>query len=240
MITHGSHEARSPVDSSQLSFSERPTTAHETRLPHKPRSSVIHRMEDSGNDSEPSQRPPSNRRVARRRTHRRTGPFNPALVGLAAHEIIGQLCAEGLRTPDFATVSAAVRAHAVLQAPTTPRQAAWQWLCSCASVYFRLFAPAAEWLFVGAEVAVPGSCLDLVWRNVESGEVMADELKSGIPGFISEVNLNDQIARQLSGARETYGAAFAGIRVILLSAPARSFFAGATGTRETIGGSHAN
>lgn len=166
---------------------------------------------------------------------RQSGPFNPSVLGRAAHEVIAELAAGGLRHACWENIAAAVAAHPVCQQPTVRRQAARQWLCSVVSLYFRLFVPLEGWNLVGSEVLAPGCRFDLVWRSRFQGSVIADELKSGkAPDFIGGSRLEEQLARQLRGGSEQYGEHFTGVRVLVLAAPARSFVALPNGDRMPV------
>lgn len=163
---------------------------------------------------------------------RRNGPFDPSTLGRAAHEVIATLCAEGLRGTDYERVARTCRSHPATSQPTVRRQAAVGWLCSAASMYFRLFAPPEGWEFLGSEVRANGCCFDLVWRNRFAKSVIADELKTGkAADLIEGARLDDQVSRELAGGCALYGKSFVGVRVLILAAPKRSFTTLPGGTR---------
>ena len=173
--------------------------------------------------------------VSAKATARQTGPFNPSVLGRAAHELIAELCVTGLRTACWEDISHAVALHPACRQPAARRQAARLWLCSVVSMYFRLFVPPQGWSLVGSEVAAAGCRFDLVWRSRFDQTCFADELKTGkAADFIGGRQLEQQLARQLRGGHHQYGEAFTGVRVLILAAPRRSFVAATNGHRALL------
>jgi hypothetical protein len=155
-------------------------------------------------------------------------------VGQAAHLLIASLVQKGLRRPSPEDLFAAVASSDLVAARVSSyRQAAKQRLLGAASLYFRFFALGEGWSFAGAEVSIDGGRLDLVWEG--TGGVLSDEIKTGWPRDLAERReLEDQIGRQLAGARRKFGPSFAGIRVLILGRPGASFLLKADGSREPL------
>jgi len=94
--------------------------------------------------------------------------------------------------------------------------------------YADAFPPSSGSRFLGSEVAVPGGRLDLLWRS-PSGLLFADENKTGALLYPLDRPAVGQARRQLQGALVTYGAEFAGIRILSFAAPWESLFLDAVG-----------
>lgn len=155
-------------------------------------------------------------------------------VGAAAHQVIGELLAAGLREPTFEELLAAVgRSQLVREGVASFRQAARQRLITATGVYVRLFVPGREWEFVGREVEVSEARFDLVFRDSD-GRVRADEIKAGRLCAEDTRKLEDQLGRQLDGGRARWEESFVGVRALLLWAPVRSFLARPDGEREQL------
>jgi hypothetical protein len=133
--------------------------------------------------------------------------------GQLAHALIADLAP--LQRPAREHIVAAV--SRALRERDSANPALRRRLTDAAVTYFALFAPAHARL-VGAELAVGGQRLDLVWRS--GSVVWADELKCAGDQLTSAIT--QQCARQLSAGRSCWGAAFAGVRVIWLQPPGRA------------------
>jgi hypothetical protein len=174
-------------------------------------------------------------RSALRRKKSKNGPFDPAVLGMAAHDVIGCLASDGAATVDFERITSVVRAHAATQLPGVHRQAARQWLMSTACLYFRLFGLPAEWNLLGTELRGPSCVFDLVWRNESTGRVLVDELKTGkAADLIGGEQLDTQLDRQRADGVALYGERFEGIRLLILAAPRRSFLVAPDGARSPL------
>lgn len=153
-------------------------------------------------------------------------------IGQAAHLVLGELLEAGQLAPSQEDLFAAVAAsELVTKRVATYRQVAKQRLLTAISLYYRHFLPDGRWRFFARELAVEGGRLDLVWRSA-GRRILADELKTGWPRDPEERgNLESQLERQLAGAGKRFGSSFAGIRILLLGAPARSFLLRPDGER---------
>lgn len=161
--------------------------------------------------------------------------LDEAAIGQCIHAVVGELLAKGVRTPRPEELLSTVAGNELLQESVAAyRQAAKQRVLSGVSLYFRLFLPASQWRYGGSELQAGPRRLDLIWRH-GSGEIMADELKSGrAVGFDSRRSLEAQVAAQVAVGVERFGAEFVGVRAILLAAPRRSYLLRADGTSENL------
>lgn len=102
-------------------------------------------------------------------------------------------------------------------------------LASAGVAYLPFRDPSFE--FAGAEITVHGARLDIGWR-LPDDRLLFDENKSGflLRPFDSAA-LEAQIEVQRAGAVRMFGSRFAGLRVLRLFAPERSFLLHADGTR---------
>lgn len=154
-------------------------------------------------------------------------------IGHFTHQVIASLLEEGLRSPSPAELFERVGSHELVASASRYRTAARQQLLTGAAVYFRLFCPPAGWEFRGSEVKAGGCRLDLVFAR--DGMVLADEIKAGAMASASDRDaLDEQIARQLAAGARKWGAAFAGVRAVLLARPAMSFLAAPDGSRHPL------
>lgn len=96
------------------------------------------------------------------------------------------------------------------------------------AVYLRHFRLPSSWSLLGSGVRTSRCELDLVWGHTD-GRVVADEIKTGAIDMPKLDALNAQIARQLLGGPELYGAPFIGVRALLLRGPGLSRFFSAAG-----------
>lgn len=156
-------------------------------------------------------------------------------IGQCIHAVVGELLAEGVWTPSPEKLLSAVAVNPLLRESVAAyRQAAKQRVLSAASLYFRLFLPAAEWRHDGSELRAGARRLDLIWRH-PAGEVMADEVKSGrAVSLDARRALESQVAAQVAVGVERFGAEFVGVRAVLLAAPRRSYLLRADGTSENL------
>ncbi len=87
--------------------------------------------------------------------------------------------------------------------------------------YLRSLLPPEAWSFVAAEPAISRLRPDLLWREGATGRILLDEIKTG--GFSGRTERVDaQIGRYAVAAHAQYGDAFAGVRLVFTSYPARS------------------
>jgi len=157
------------------------------------------------------------------------GTLNGRRAGEVAHRIIGEFVQSGIYLPTPAQIAAVVANHPETKRAVVYRQAARQRLATAVSLYFRLFGPDPTWELLGVEVSASRSRFDLVWELLR-GRVIADELKTGL--FITPdeaTALHAQVERLRSAGVRKYGEQFAGVRVLLLSAPRLSYLAAPTG-----------
>jgi hypothetical protein len=144
------------------------------------------------------------------------------------------LARAGVRRPTAEEIMKLVGRHRLLQTVIQYRQAAKQKLVGAVAVYFRLFALDEEWHFVGAEVPVRGSRVDLVFEGKDD-RVLVDELKTGRIQTVEEKRAaEEQLRRHVAAGAAEYGARFAGVRQLWLGAPARSMWAKPDGSSETL------
>jgi hypothetical protein len=155
-------------------------------------------------------------------------------LGVAVHQVLASLFEGGELTASPIELRHLIGSHPALAAASAVlRQAAKQRLLTASSVYLRLFAPAADWLFVGAEMPLGRRRADLVWRT-PSGFVI-DELKAGATGARYERgDLDDQIDGLLAGAHEAFGDEVRAVRAIVLAAPMRSYELLSNGSRRSF------
>ena len=73
---------------------------------------------------------------------------------------------------------------------------------------------------------------DLVWR-LPDGRVWADEIKTGRPPGVLE-GLEEQVNTQVAAGVQEWGPTFLGVRVVLLAAPAQSYYVFPDGEREPV------
>lgn len=153
-------------------------------------------------------------------------------LGVAVHQVLASLFEDGALTASPIELRRLIGSHpALASASAVLRQAAKQRLLTACSVYLRLFAPAADWVLVGAEMPLGRRRADLVWRT--PGGIVVDELKAGATGARYERgDLDDQIDGLLAGAHEAFGDEVRGVRAIVLAAPMRSYELLSNGSRE--------
>lgn len=152
-----------------------------------------------------------------------------AQVGRAIHAVVATLLEDGLLHPTLPELYGAVGRHIGDRRFLSARSSFHDAVLAGAATYFRFFAPAGHWLLVGTELELGDSRADIVWRP-QPGNYLVDELKSTAPTSLTPRDATtDQLARQLAGGRTNFGDAFAGIRLLALSAPRRSLFVSPTG-----------
>jgi hypothetical protein len=162
-------------------------------------------------------------------------PHDGRKMGQGAHRVIAALLAAGERRPSAVEILEAVAGDSALEQPNVVyRLAARQVLAAATAIYFRFFVPADEWRFVGSEVSAPGAVFDLLFEN-PAGELRADELKAArMPGLIDRQRLDEQVAAEVTGGVRVFGVRFAGVRVLILGAPSRSFMVDQDGAHAPI------
>jgi hypothetical protein len=158
-------------------------------------------------------------------------PHDVREIGRATHRVIAHLVDEGHRAPSGDDIRTTVLSEPAAGLPHVYGLAARRRISAAVSLYFRHFVPGPHWRFLGAELRVPGACLDLVFSHGREG-VLADELKTGLAAADGQdQGLEGQLVRALSGGSAMFGRRFRGIRVLLLAAPLRSFVALPSGDR---------
>jgi hypothetical protein len=154
--------------------------------------------------------------------------------GVIKHTLIGELLADGERTPTFEQILTRANRFEPLQSKAIIyRQAARLHVCSGVARYFRLFLPAESWSFQGYEVDIGGVTVDLSWLD-EEGLTIVDELKTGRLVRAGRDAHERQLARQLKAGAKALGEQFRGVRVCMFVEPSRSFLARPDGTREAL------
>jgi hypothetical protein len=159
--------------------------------------------------------------------------YNGRAMGAASHRAIAALLERSIVSPtrrDMLAVTAAM----VAGLPSIPyARAAQRRLVADVSLYFHYYPPGRGWSLEGVEVAVPGALVDLLWAT-PSG-LVADEVKTGRFRSHSE---REALARQVDairrGCSKRFGEGFAGVREVLLLAPALACFNAADGTRQPL------
>ncbi len=150
-------------------------------------------------------------------------------VGTAVHAVVATLLEDGLVRPTLPELYGAVGRHIGDRRFLSSRSSLHDAVLAQAATYFRFFAPTSPWLLVGTELALGDARADVVWRP-KPATYLVDELKSTAPTSLTPRDaLTGQLARQLAGGRGHFGDAFAGIRLLALSAPRRSLFVSPTG-----------
>lgn len=159
----------------------------------------------------------------------RHSPPSDAQVGIAVHAVVATLLEDGLVRPTLAELYSAVGQHIGDPRFLSARSSVHDAILTGAATYFRFFAPGGAWLLAGTEVRLGWARVDVLWRAAP-GTYVVDELKSSAPTSLTQHDaLTGQLARQLAGGRDQFGDAFAGIRLLALSAPLRSLFVSPTG-----------
>jgi len=162
-------------------------------------------------------------------------PHDGSRIGCGAHRAIALLLRKGLREPTSAEILATVESDPALEQPHVYRLAARQRLVAACAVYFRFFLPDPRWRFVDAEVSAGHSLLDLLFEDQATRRLGADELKTGAaPALVDPEELEVQVSTQLRGGTARFGGRFAGVRVIFLAAPGRSFVVASDGTARPL------
>ena len=171
--------------------------------------------------------------VNRRDGRRIVGPLDPRALGRAAHEVIQDALADGVRGTDYRTLSIFVGRQAFVQLAPTYRQSARARLTHALSVYMNFFAPPDTWELVGCEVSFGDPLADIVWRDA-NGRIVLDELKAHRCRGVRPQAARRQVDGLLEGASGRYGAEFAGVRYLVLGAPGTSRWVGADGENRLL------
>lgn len=156
---------------------------------------------------------------------------------MLAHRMVGELVADGHRqlTPSF--LIGFVGSHPLLKNGNAVvyRQATRQRLCSAVAVYFRYFAPPADWQHHATELTTADGCrFDLTWL-LPDGRYVIDEIKAGRPASAAERHGDQQqLDRYLAAGALMWGEHFGGVRLLMLGAPRDSAWVAAGGQREVI------
>jgi hypothetical protein len=155
-------------------------------------------------------------------------------MGREAHRAVAAFLARGYRDPSPLEIMAEVGKAPIASRPHVHGLAARQFLAACVSVYFRFFLPGEEWTFIDSELGASSAPLDLVFAHC-SGAVRADELKTTrLPKLTDREKLDRQLAGELAGGAEFFGARFDGVRVLFVAAPKASFFVDRDGVRTPL------
>lgn len=97
-------------------------------------------------------------------------------------------------------------------------------LGSLTRAYLRDFAWPPLWELIAVErVTVSGRRTDLLFMHAETGELVADELKtaSASVGYVSTAEV-EQVSAYLADLRQEYGKGFLGVRLVHLGPPAHA------------------
>jgi len=159
---------------------------------------------------------------------------DPAQRGVGAHQLVAAMLTAGVRNPTPEELFEWVGRYATAQFPRpTHRLAARQRLLGPVAVYFADFGPRPRWKLIGAEVSIGRSRVDLLWKD--GARLFADELKTGPAAVdLAAAQVDEQALRQARAGAKRYGANFAGVRVVLLAAPARSFWMRPDGSHQPL------
>jgi hypothetical protein len=145
----------------------------------------------------------------------RSDVWAPQERGRLCHLLIGELCAKRISEPS--AIEGVARG---LLAPTLAavhRQALLSFIVPMAASYLRHYGRPG-WRFLGSEVIVGDVALDLLWQR--ENRLEADEVKSSAAQPAQWLPAAEAQARaQAQAAREHYGSAFAGVRVVALALP---------------------
>ena len=141
-------------------------------------------------------------------------------VDRRTHALIAGFCRDGQR-PDPVRVWRRT-AELFAASPVSHNHAARQRAACAVAVYFsRLQRP--WWEFVGDADLGTGRD-ELVWRT-PAGAVVLDEIRTGMPGqALASRELLEQLTRDQEAAAAAFGSAFAGVRLLPLTAPGRARF----------------
>ncbi|MGH2900027.1 MAG: hypothetical protein ACRDMZ_15235, partial [Solirubrobacteraceae bacterium] len=171
--------------------------------------------------------------VNRNDGRRIVGPLDPRALGRAAHEVIQDALADGVRCTDYRTLSIFVGRHEFVQLAPTYRQSSRARLTHALSVYMNFFVPPDTWELIGCEVSLGDPLADIVWRDAE-GRIVLDELKAHRCRGVHPHSAQRQVEALLQGARDRYGKDLAGVRYVLLGAPGTSRWVGADGENRLL------
>lgn len=163
------------------------------------------------------------------------GHIDGRRAGVAVHALVAELAALPDQPPAPESIASHAARHSRAIAKAAYRGALYQRLLTGASLYFRLFSLGPDWVCAGHELQLPhGGRLDLLWRH-HDGDYLIDEIKTKALGTRAEqLALEEQLARYLRIGRLNYTERFAGVRVLILGAPRRSFLAAPDATRTPI------
>lgn len=162
-------------------------------------------------------------RLDRRELDRAGLVWAPEVRGILCHRLIARLCERGIS--DRHAIEPYARALLPSGLARAHQQALLSFLVPLAGVYLTRFLRPG-WQFSGSEVIVGRVALDLLWER--SGRQQADEIKSSVsvtPGW--REGAVEQARTQAAAAREQYGRAFEGVRVVALALPHETFWVAA-------------
>lgn len=153
---------------------------------------------------------------------RSTDPY-PRIVGVATHQVIGALVARrGEPVEDLLDAAWVLAGQIIGPAPIARRtRAARLAVAGGAGIYVTRFIPPSDCHLVGVELPVGSHRIDLGW---EDDFVLFDEIKTADAraASTSQGPTLRQVQAYAEVGRSTYGARFAGVRLLFLGAASRS------------------
>lgn len=166
-------------------------------------------------------------------SRRRRADLRPTTLGALVHAAVVVLLATLDRSPRHRDIDAVVMRLLPSDLAPVYRQTVLIRVATAVARYFALFDRRPAWEPLGVELHVADVRLDVVWRRGQAIE--ADELKSGLSAATSRRPLALAQARaELGAGREVFGAAFSGVRMVVLVDPAASLFVRSDGRVEPI------
>jgi hypothetical protein len=173
----------------------------------------------------PNKVPPDQQGSDGIRTDGLKGPLDGRSVGRGVHQVIQALLEIGLRTPSPTELFASVAAHPLAQHALTYKLAARQRLVTLASCYFNTPSFARPgWVLLATEAPTgAGDFFDAVWQTPDD-RIVVEEIKSNRDIDAEDPALLDQVRRYATAAEQKWGDRFAGVRVLILTAPRSSFW----------------
>jgi hypothetical protein len=153
-------------------------------------------------------------------------------IGIRAHRLIARLCEQDDRDWQRASLSA-IRLEAAAMLKELPmrrgRRGAAQRIAFAAWTYCRELLPErrSETSFVGAEVCLGATRIDVVWES--GGRVVFDEVKTGAwRGRVTPHN-RSQASHALAAGQQAFADRFAGLRFLYLDDATARFWVAPTG-----------
>ena len=139
-----------------------------------------------------------------------------AAAGRHIHLAVGRLLEQGLIDPTPEKVDAVVRALTrTMSGRTDVNQRAFnQRIRSGVNAYFWRYCLAHPWRFVGAEYAIEGGRIDVVWSGPRGW--IFDEIKTGVLGGPNDSRTTTQREKYARWGCHRLGTAFVGVRTLPL------------------------